>query len=411
MWRAIGCWPRWREDGEVVRSSDLVARWGGDEYNVLLPRIRGPEEALAAANRIRETLSEPIEVQEHTVYASVSIGLCVYPRDGEDSDALVRHADMAMYRAKRGGGQVGQACTTNVSRALAARQHLDAELHRAVENGEFVVHYQPVVDLAGGQVVGAECLVRWQHPRLGLLRPQAFIGLAERTGLIVPIGHRVLTQACRQIAAWRDSGVGPLRVAVNLSLRQVRDPNLVGSLEELLQTSGIPPEWLDLEVTESIALSSTAQRSRVLNRIKALGVRMSLDDFGQGYSSLDRLRRLPVETLKIDRAFVRRVRRDARDAAIVRAIIQMGHSFGLRVVAEGVAHPEEAAFLFEGCDTAQGYLYSPPIPGMSSRSSTECASRIGAAVSPAATRPHVSALLALVYCLSFAIFNSGICFV
>lgn len=348
---------------QVVRSSDVVARWSGDEYNVLLPRIRGPEEVLATANRIRHVLGEPFDVQGHTVYVTASVGFSVYPRDGADGDALIRHADMAMYRAKRLGTQVDQVCPGGLRRAAAARQQMDVELHRAVEHGEFVVHLQPEVDLKSGRVAGAECLVRWNHPRLGLLRPNAFIGLAERTGLIVPIGHRVLTLACHQIAVWQASGLPALRVAVNLSLRQVQDPGLIDSIEQLLRSSGIHPDWLDLEITESIALSAAARRLKTLDRLKALGVRMSLDDFGQGYSSLNRLRRLPVETLKIDRAFVRRIRRDPRDAAIVRAIIQMGHSFGLRVVAEGVSCPEEARFLVsEECDTAQGYLYGAPAP-------------------------------------------------
>jgi diguanylate cyclase (GGDEF)-like protein/PAS domain S-box-containing protein len=348
---------------ENVRSCDLVARWSGDEYNVLLPGIRGPEEAMAVANRIRNALRSPIEIDDQTVYVTVSMGLSTYPRDGADGDSLIRQADMAMYQAKRRGADVGEPSTADLTKTPAAHLHLDAELHRAVERGEFLVHYQPEVELASGRIVGVECLARWQHPTLGLLLPGVFIGPAEQSGLIVPLGRQVLEQACRQIAVWQQSVPGRFRVAVNLSLRQLRDPSLVEGVEELLRRTGIRPDWLDLEVTETVAISSVSRRLHILERLRALGVRMSLDDFGQGYSSLNRLRRLPVQTLKIDRAFVRRIRRDARDAAIVRTIIQMGHCFELQVVAEGVERTDEAEFLLaEGCDTAQGYLYSPPVP-------------------------------------------------
>jgi EAL domain-containing protein (putative c-di-GMP-specific phosphodiesterase class I) len=269
---------------------------------------------------------------------------------------------MAMYRAKRRGTEVGQPSTSDSQRAQAADLHLDAELHRAVDRGEFVVYYQPEIELASGRIVGAEALVRWQHPKHGLLQPGVFIGLAERTGLIVPIGRQVLEQACRQLHVWSRRDDAPSRVSVNLSPRQLRDPRLIHTVADAIGVSGIRPGQLTLEITETATISMASRRVRILEDLKMLGVSLALDDFGKGYSSLNRLRRLPVETLKVDRTFVRRIRRDVRDAAIVRAIIQMGHSFGLSIVAEGVTSTEEADFLLEqSCETAQGFLYSQPV--------------------------------------------------
>jgi len=348
---------------EALPPHALLARWGGDEFNVLLPKVRAPEDAIAVANRVRAAIRRPFEIEGGQVYATLSIGLSVYPYDGQDAETLIRHADISMHRAKRQGGDASLAFVPEMHRAAAARASLDAELHRAVERDEFAVYFQPQVELAGGRIIGAECLVRWQHPRRGLLAPQSFIPLAERTGLIVPLGFCVLRTACRQIAIWQQLVPDPFRVAVNLSLRQVREPGLVAGLEALLRETEIRPEWLDLEITESVAMNAAPSRLRVLRQLKALGVRMSLDDFGKGYSSLRHLRRLPIETVKIDRSFVRRIRRDPRDATIARAVIQLGHALGLRVVAEGVTSPEEAAYLRDqGCDLAQGYLYGRPMP-------------------------------------------------
>ncbi len=348
---------------EMVRTGDLLARWGGDEFNVLLPRIRGPEEAAGVAHRMREAIRSPFEIDGQAIYATISIGMAVYPRDGADADTLMRAADLSLHRAKRQGGDASLAFSPEMQRNTRQELSLDAELHRAADRGEFVVYYQPEVDLASSAVVGGECLLRWEHPRRGVLPPRAFLPLAEKTGLIVPIGMAVVRSACEQIARWQQQLSGPRRVAVNLSLRQLRHPGLLPEVETILRETGADPSWLDLEISESIAVSALASQRKVLRGLKSLGLRMSLDDFGQGYSSLKHLRRLPIETVKIDRSFVRRICRDRRDAAIVRAVIQIGHSLELRVVAEGVTRLEEVDFLrAEGCDTAQGFLYGHALP-------------------------------------------------
>jgi len=346
-----------------VREGDTVARLGGDEFIILLSELTHAEDVGQVAGKLRDNMRQPIQVAGQEIFTSASIGACVYPGDGEDVDTLLKHADAAMYRAKSLGGNGYQLYKPTMNRRAVTRLGLEADLHRAVENREFLVYYQPEIDLKAEEIVGMEALVRWRHPQRGILLPATFIPVAEETGLIVPIGLMVLRDACEMIRHCQDAGYRRLRVAVNLSLRQFQHPQMVRQIEQVLQETGCDPAWLDLEITESVAMETVRRRAPILRDLKQLGLHMSLDDFGQGYSSLNHLKRLPISTVKIDRAFVRRTTRDPRDAAIARAIITMAHSLSLRVVAEGVENCAQRDFFRrEDCDSMQGFFYSRPIP-------------------------------------------------
>ncbi|GGX77996.1 EAL domain-containing protein [Massilia dura] len=351
----------------AVRDADTVARLSGDEFVAILSEHA--DEALAphAVQRIMTALAQPIMLEGKEFCVTCSIGVAVHAADGAPAEHLIEHADIAMYAAKKLGRNRWQFYESTMNDAALERLRIEGALRKALERGEFVLHYQPQLDLASGRIVGMEALLRWQHPELGTVPPQRFIGLAEETGLIVPIGAWVLHTACAQARAWHDiaepGGFGPLRVAVNLSARQFAQPDLVESIAQVLADTGLPPACLDIELTESLFVDDVAQAVDTLHRLKALGVALSIDDFGTGYSSFSYLRTFPIDVLKIDRSFMADIASDADEAAIVISIIALAHNLKLRVIAEGVESAAQLEFLrAHGCDEMQGYHFSRPVP-------------------------------------------------
>ncbi len=346
----------------VLREQDVIARIGGDEFMLLLEGIGSSSDAALIAQKLLHSLLPPFHVNDQVLYLAASIGISMYPRDGDDEAVLVKNADTAMYEAKAAGRDDFRFYSNTSGLSLNESFYLEAGLRNALSNAELEVHYQPQIALDTGKVVGAEALVRWRHPQKGLLSPEKFIGLAEETGLIVPIGAWVLRQACRQIKTWHDAGY-PLRsMAVNLSSIQVSRGDIVGTVRRALEDTGLDGKYLELEITENVVLNDAEQVISVLNSLRSLGVRLTIDDFGTGYSSLAYLKRLPVGKLKIDRSFVMDVSHDSHDEGIVKAVIALGKSLGMKLVAEGVEREEHQRFLMsEGCDVGQGFLYSPAV--------------------------------------------------
>jgi diguanylate cyclase (GGDEF)-like protein len=345
----------------VLRDSDSVARLGGDEFGVLLPTIGSGDDALAVAQKIREALHEPVTIDGINLDLAATLGIAVYPDHGTDVETLLQRADVAMYVAKgdHSGCELYRAERDEYS---PARLALVGDLRRAIDEHELVLHYQPKAELHGGRVVGVEALVRWHHPERGLLYPDEFVPLAERTGLIKDLTLTVLEQALRQLRAWQDDGLD-LSVSVNLSARDLLDAELPATIARLLHRYGVAPDRLELEITESVILADPMKARLVLNRLDAMGVDLAIDDFGSGYSSLVYLRRLPVRQIKIDRAFVMNMERDENDAVIVRSTIDLGRNLGLQVVAEGVESEAIWSDLARlRCDLAQGYYLSRPVP-------------------------------------------------
>jgi diguanylate cyclase (GGDEF)-like protein len=345
----------------AVRRADCVARLGGDEFIVALTDVTAAEAAVAARNICR-TLSDPLQIDGNDLFISASIGAAVFPRDSTDVSTLLKHADLAMYKAKRSNTGV-EFFDASMERSLSGRVRLESELRRAIERSELEVFYQPKALVDGTTIVGVEALVRWRHPTRGLVPPNDFIPLAEETGLILPLGDLVLRTACSQVQAWTRQGMKALPVAVNISGRQLQQPDFVDRVERALRDTGLPPHLLELEITESTLMEDAEATLVLLHRLRALGVRLSIDDFGTGYSSLVYLKRFPMDTLKIDGAFIRDLPGDADDVVIVSAIIALAHSLRLDVVAEGVETREQRAFLEQrSCDLIQGYLLSKPLP-------------------------------------------------
>ncbi len=344
-----------------VRRGDYVARLGGDEFIVALSNA-STAAATATAKNISHTLSSPFHIDGNDLFISASIGVSVFPRDGADASTLLKHADLAMYTAKRSGSDI-EFFEDAMEQSLRDHVRLESELRLALDRGEIEVFYQPKALVDGSTVVGMEALVRWRHPTRGLMVPNEFIPLSEETGLILPLGELVLRTACGQVQAWAGQGLPALPVAVNISGRQLQQVDIVQRVERALQETGLPPHLLELEVTESTLMEDAQATLVVLRQLRELGVRLSIDDFGTGYSSLVYLKRFPMNTLKIDYAFVRDLPGDADDVVIVNAIIALAHSLRLEVVAEGVETPEQRAFLEQSsCDLIQGYLLSTPVP-------------------------------------------------
>ena len=347
----------------LLPEGSTMARIGGDEFNLILdrgPRLPGSD---LMAQRLIDALTEPFEIDGHRVYIGASIGIALYPADGDDGETLQSNADSALAQAKAGGRGILRFFSPEMTNQAKDRLRLEADLRRAIVGNELLLHYQPQVDLTSGQLVGLEALVRWQHPERGLIPPGAFIPLAEESGLVVRLGDWVLLTACRQIKAWLEAGLAPRQTAVNVSAVQLSRGHLVESVKASLRETGIPPERLELEITESFVMADRDQSFRSLAELKALGVRLSIDDFGTGYSSLAYLQKIAIHKLKIDLSFVRDVTTNSGNASIVKAIIALGHSLGLEVIAEGVEEQAQADYLrAQHCDCMQGYLISRPLP-------------------------------------------------
>ncbi len=349
--------------GHCVRVNDTVARVGGDEFVLLLEDIKQPENAAVVAEKILLGFTEPFDLAGQEIYITPSIGVCLYPRDGEEADTLLRNADTALYAAK---GQ-GRNCYAFYSEQLTAHAFeqvmLENSLRKAITRNELLLYYQPQLDLRNGRLIGAEALVRWQHPDLGLVPPIKFIPLAEETGLIVEIGDWVLQTACTQARAWLDQGLEIGRIAVNVAGPQIKRRAIMDQVQRALESSGLPAERLELEVTEGFIMDEAEGSIELLRALRRLGVGLSVDDFGTGYSSLAYLKRLPIDKLKIDQSFVRDIPGDPDDVAIVKAIIALGQSLGLEVIAEGIETAEQQQFLTaQGCSKGQGYLFARPLP-------------------------------------------------
>ena len=346
-----------------TRGSDTIARIGGDEFVVLLSDLDEPEKARHVAQKVLDALSAPVEIDGHELRVTPSIGICAYPHDGRDVEALMRNADTAMYHAKQMGRNNYQFFTQAMNDAAQERLLLENDLRHAMERREFVLHYQPQVELRTGDIIGFEALLRWLHPQRGLVAPSQFIGAAEETGLIGQIGEWVLREACAQARAWHDAGHAGLQVAVNCSAQQFQRDGFVEAVERVLRDTGLSPPRLDLEITESVIIERSEEVIARFESLDGMGVHISIDDFGTGYSSLSYLKRFAIHQLKIDQSFVRDIGSDPDDAAIVSAIIAIAHSLGLQVVAEGVETAEQLAYLRSlGCDAAQGYYFSKPVP-------------------------------------------------
>jgi len=351
----------------VLRPEDTVARLGGDEFAILLESLSGPDDARIVAHRIQETLAQPIDLGGYEVFTSASIGIVLSSStflETELPEHLLRNADMAMYRAKSAGAASYALFDRAMHRDALARLQLETDLRRALERREFRLLYQPVVSLRTGRITGVEALIRWQHPERGLVPPSEFVPLAEDTGLIVSIGEWVLAEACRQVQTWTPSadGTPPLTLAVNLSIKQFAKPGLDTRIAELLAESGFPAARLALEVTESVIIDQPDAAKTVLASLKALGLKVHMDDFGTGYSSLSYLHQLPLDGLKVDRAFVSRMDLDDRSRQLVRTVLQLSRSIGLDAVAEGVSTLAQLAELRRlDCDYGQGFLFSAPI--------------------------------------------------
>lgn len=348
-----------------VESSETytLARLGGDEFTIIVEQLDGPEDASLIARRILDALIEPFKVDRQEVFISTSIGISLYPLDDSDLDGLIRHTDMAMYRSKARGRSTYSFYSEDMSADVEARLSLEASLRHALERNEFTLHYQPKADLQTGRVTGVEALIRWNRPGEGMVSPERFITMLEDTGLILPVGAWVIQTACKEVASWERLGLPPLSLAVNLSARQFRHQHLIDLIRDTLLEQGLAPHRLELELTESQLMEDNDVSRALLSSLKSLGVKVAIDDFGTGHSSLSYLKRFSIDTLKIDRSFVREITTSEEDLAIATAVVALGHSLNLKVVAEGVETLQQADCLRAlGCTEIQGYLLSRPQP-------------------------------------------------
>lgn len=356
-----------REFAERLKScinrSDTVARFGNDEFALLRTQIDGTKDVIETIGSLSQVLKFSFDLPGHELFATASVGVSLFPVDGEDSQTLLKNAGAALYKAKRSGGANYQFFTADLHELAASRLALESNLRRAIHNEEFLLHYQPRVSVDSLAITGLEALVRWQHPQLGLISPSEFIPLAEDTGLIVPIGEWVLRAACLQGRRWIEQGFPPIPIAVNISARQFHDRDLSQTVIRILEETGFSPKCLELELTESSIMQNEEFAASMLNQLKSMGINISIDDFGTGFSSLASLKRLPIDALKIDQSFVREATTDPDDAALVMAIITLGHNLRLKVVAEGVETDDQLRFLqLLRCDEIQGYFFSKPVP-------------------------------------------------
>jgi diguanylate cyclase (GGDEF)-like protein/PAS domain S-box-containing protein len=348
---------------EILRASDVVARLGGDEFVILVQEVSGRDPVTAVARKLISAALKPVVVFGQECRVTASIGICLYPGDAEDEQTLMKNADIAMYHAKEEGKNNFQFYSRDIKQQSIERLTLETSLRRALERSEFSLHYQAKLDFKSGRINGVEALLRWRHPDLGLVSPGTFIPIAEETGLIVAIGTWVLKEVCAQNVAWQREGLPPVCASVNLSARQFNDEHFLGDVAAALEQSGMKPELLELELTEGMVMQNPEQAAKRLSALKRLGVRVAIDDFGVGYSSLAQIRRFPIDTLKVDRSFIRDLAENAEDRAITEAIIAMGKTLSLTVVAEGVETKEQESFLrSHACDEMQGYYFSRPVP-------------------------------------------------
>ena len=346
-----------------VRQNDTVARMGGDEFLIMIPQIPQPDDIRIVIEKIITAFHQPMIVKNQEFFVTASVGIAVYPFDGEDTDALVKHADLAMYSAKEKGKNRYTFCSAEMKNDFLVSMELTNSLYRAQERDELMLYYQPQVNAHSGEIIGLEALIRWNHPQKGIISPGMFIPLAEKTGLINPVGQWVLQTACRQNKAWQDMGLPPTRMAVNISVGQFRNPNLVSVVAEILKDTQLDPAYLELEITESIAVNEPEYIINTLNELKALGLTISIDDFGTEYSSLSRLKSLPIDRIKMDMQFVHGIAKSRKDEGIIRVIFQLGRSLGLKVIAEGVENQQQLMFLQDSlCDEIQGFYFFKPMP-------------------------------------------------
>lgn len=346
-----------------LRGSDTISRQGGDEFIVLLPELHSHFAPAEVAEKLLMAAAAPYKVGTHEIRVSASIGIAVFPDDGGDAETLTKSADAAMYHAKNMGRNNYQFFAKNMNDRVTQLAELESNLRRAVERAEFLLHYQPKIEIASGRLIGAEVLLRWQHPDWGVVTPDRFIPIAEDTGLIYSIGNWVLREACRQSREWQDAGLSEVSLSINLSFAQLQHKNFFQEATQILTASGMNPSLLEFEVKEGVAIEGEKEVIEWLTLLKDMGIKLSIDDFGTGYSSLAYIRHLPIDTVKIDKAFIHDIGSDPDDTTIITAIIRMSHGLRLKVLAEGVETEEQLAFLrAEGCDQMQGYLLSPPLP-------------------------------------------------
>lgn len=346
-----------------TKKGDTMARFGGDEFAFLLTSVERTDEAAEFARELLETLLLSFRLETHEVYLNASIGISVFPDDGPDAETIMKNAGAALFRAKRKGGSGYEFYSTDMNAEAVKRLALETDLRRAVANQEFVTYYQPVIDFPSGDIIGLEALVRWQHPELGILPPGEFIDIAEDTGMILGIGDQVFASAAAQTRRWQNAGLRDLRIAVNVSARQFREKDFVDRIGQILGQAGLDPQSVELEITETSIMEHGESALTVLSEIRKMGIRIAIDDFGTGYSSLSYLKRLPIDSVKLDRSFVSGATTDPNDAALVMAIITLAHNLNLKVVAEGVETEEQRDFLrLLRCDAGQGYLFGKPMP-------------------------------------------------
>lgn len=347
----------------TLRESDTVARIGGDEFVLVLPENTQQNLSANLLNRIMDVIAEPVILEEKSFSFTCSMGVAVYPADGDEPEVLMKHADIAMYRAKETGRNHFQFFTAEMTLRLLARMQLERSLHTAIEKNEFILHYQPQVDLRTGRMVGMEALIRWNKPETGIIYPQRFIELAENCGMISKIGLWVIRTACAQNKTWQSAGLPALNVSVNLSNHQLLDNSLVDSIAQILQETGLDPSFLDLEITESSVMADAPKSIQILRKLKNLGVKLSVDDFGTGYSNLSCLKQFPLDMLKIDQSFIQDIGTNDDSGAIIASIITLAHNLKLNVIAEGVETETQLAYLQQHhCDLIQGYYFSQPLP-------------------------------------------------
>lgn len=347
---------------EAIREEDTVARFGGDEFVILLPEVRHPRDAVQVAKKLIDSLRPSFSITNHEVHINASIGISIFPQDGQDVPTLLKNADVALYQAKDAGKDMYKLYTRTMNVRASERMSLENSLRQAIQKSEFSVVYQPVMHLAKGEISGAEALIRWVHPKLGPIFPNDFIPLAEETGLIIPIDEWVISEVCRSIKVWNEKGLPRIKVAINLSARQFSQPNLFETIQRLTREHGIDTEQIEFEITESMVMENIGVATEKLSLLKSIGLQSAIDDFGMGFSSLNILKNLPIDKLKIDKTFVKHATTDPRDAAIVKAIITMAHTLKMQVVAEGIEAKEHLEFLRSlHCDYGQGYFVSAPL--------------------------------------------------